>query len=121
MNILERLFRLFQDENRRAKSIGPGTTGHGSPLSAENAVDFVYAGQIMFCNSENVESATYSIEDKILVIQYKGGGSPWSYEPITELQAIDFTKADSKNGWLWDNVRIRGTKHGHRVNARRVR
>ncbi len=44
------------------------------------------------------------------------GESIYGYEPVGLQMARSFFHTSSKGKWVWDNLRIRGTKYGHKVN-----
>lgn len=68
--------------------------------------------------SSNVEGAGFDKETDELVVRYLTG-EYWAYR-VGPIMAADFFQAASKGMWLWDNVRVRGTKHLHRVPARQL-
>lgn len=46
-------------------------------------------------------------------------GPAWRYR-VPEAAALALYHAPSKGTWLWDNVKVRGSVHQHRVPAERV-
>ncbi len=71
-------------------------------------------------SSSNVELMNYDYEKEILYVQFKpknnSGAGVYAYNPVSMAEALSFIKAPSKGGWIWDNLRIRGTALGHRKN-----
>ena len=81
-----------------------------SPLQVDR---FLYDFTPLVVNSSNVVSAQYYNDSNELRIQFKDG-SAYIYEDINTQEALEFAKAFSKGGWVWDYLRIRGTKYGHK-------
>jgi hypothetical protein len=108
---------IYEAEN--PPNVGPGTAGHGTALTPEQVQNFIYQSEFMQVRSSNVRAARYQLEDRALVITYDGG-TTWKYSPIDVAEALSFAQAESKNEWLWANVRIKGTKHAHRKTVTRV-
>lgn len=75
---------------------------------------FVYLGEgVDTPQSSNVAHIQYRIQDDLLVIRFKDG-STYGYEPIFPQEAASLFKSASKGTWVWDNLRIRKTKLGHK-------
>ena len=47
------------------------------------------------------------------MVEFIGGGK-YLYSNISREEALSFATAQSKGSWVWDFLRIRRTKHGHR-------
>lgn len=86
--------------------------GH-TTVSPQEAAAYVYQEQPFFVNSSNVVMSVYYAEEKKMLVEYKGGAS-YLYSNVDEREAISFVQAQSKGGWIWSNLRIRGTKYGHK-------
>jgi hypothetical protein len=110
-----------------AGSLAPGQ----QDLSAENlakwrnlhgdaVAGFVFEGEPLFVHSSNVAMAQYHLAEGKIMIEYLNGEA-WLYGSVSASEALDFAKAQSKGGWLWDNVRVRGTKHDHKKPATQVK
>lgn len=82
-------------------------------LSGNIVEDFVFNEQPMFVNSSNVNSATYYHDSKKLLVEF-GKGERYMYSNISEQEALSFAQAQSKGGWVWSNLRVRGSKTAHR-------
>jgi hypothetical protein len=82
---------------------------------------FIHRGEIMYVYhlSSNVGSIQYSKEDEQMTIQYKWGGV-YLYNNISPTEAYSMVVAASKGIWVWDNLRVRGTKKGHKKPYRRL-
>lgn len=84
---------------------------------------FVHAGIPMVnghdFDSSNVERVHYEIDHSSLFIEYYTG---WLYRywPVNEREAASIFHSRSKGVWVWDNLRRRGTKLGHRKNYQLV-
>jgi hypothetical protein len=106
------------------EDVSPENRARWEKLRDSEAGDFTYNGAILYVHSSNVQSAQYDIESQTLLVAYlpkkNSAGAIWQYDPISEDEAIAFANAHSKGSFLWDVVRVRGTRHGHKVNARRV-
>jgi hypothetical protein len=73
---------------------------------------FVMKGKWLKVNSSNVDSAHFDAPRGILTILYRNG-SYYQYFGVTPDEALDFAAAPSKGQWIWDNLRVRGTKTGY--------
>jgi len=112
-----KLPRLKQPQRREA------------PLGATNAglatlEDFVLFGEVMFVRSSNVTLAQYFPGENKMMVEFHGGRSEmraYLYSDVNEDEAVDFWKADSKGKWVWDNLRVRGTRDQHRKPYVRVK
>lgn len=89
-------------------------------IYSQEIEEFVYEGRILFVHSSNVASAQYFPEDEKLQIEYLSGGV-WLYGQVTISEAVHFAQAPSKGKWLWQHVRIQGTKTGHKKPATKIR
>jgi hypothetical protein len=70
-------------------------------------------------SSSNVAEAAYDRDSGRLLVRYKSGGGGWWYEVGREA-AEAFYAAPSHGGWLWDNVKVRGSRSEHQVPAGRL-
>jgi len=82
-------------------------------LPADEVKGFVYGGDLLFVHSTNVVAAQYDHQNQKMMVQFKGG-KVYLYSSVTEQEAYAFATAQSKGGWVWSYLRIRGTKNGHR-------
>ncbi len=64
-------------------------------------------------DSSNVAEAAYDADASRLLVRFDSGHGHWY--AVSPSQARDFYEAPSKGTWLWDNVRVRGSKTEHRV------
>lgn len=108
--------QVKKQKQHRLHSI-PGRRGTGSgrewKLSAAEVNDFLQSAQTMLVNSSNVAAAQYHWDRKELYVWFKGG-TAYAYSDVTMSEALTFATARSKGSWVWDVLRIRGTKYGHR-------
>lgn len=90
-------------------------------LGADEVADFVYRAQPLFVHSTYMVMGQYFIEEKKFLIEYPDG-EIWAYDPVTEEMAIQFAQAQSKGGWVYDHIRVRGKGniHNHQMNAVQV-
>jgi KTSC domain len=92
------------------------------PAPAPNLDDldgFLHWGQEVAVSSSNVSSARYHRDTLSLVITYLSGDT-WVYDPVSPAEAEAFLLAPSKGRWLWDHVKVRGSRHAHQKNAARA-
>lgn len=89
-------------------------------LPASDVEAFVYEEQPLFVHSTNVAMAQYFFTTKQMMVEFLGGGA-YLYDGVTEDEAIQFAKAPSKGGWVWDNLRVRGSRNKHKKPFRRLR
>ena len=89
-------------------------------VPADQVSRFLYEGAVFPVFSTNVEMAQYDHEKNVLIITFKGG-SQYAYSNVSLQEAIGFAQAGSKGGWVWSNLRIRGTSLGHRKPYKKVR
>lgn len=85
--------------------------------AAADPTDFLLGAAWLDVASSNVARARYDPATETLTIAYQDGRA-WDYDPISAEQAEAFARAESAGTWLWDNVRVRGSRSQHRVNAR---
>jgi hypothetical protein len=88
-------------------------------LENNPAYRFLYKGDVVTgFSSSNVKAFWYDIEKHLLYIQFKDQ-STYEYgarlRGVTTEFALSLFYAKSKGTWVWDNLRIRGTKLGHKV------
>ena len=95
----------------------PRGTGGGT-LDPSEVADFL-AHQWVAVSSSNHVRARWDEEARTLEIQYDDG-STWAYDPVSRDEATDYLLAPSKGTWMWDHVRVRGSKHAHQKNARQI-
>ncbi len=84
--------------------------------------------------SSNVHSYAYSADTGTLFVRFldtikgsgmapsrrAGPGPLYKYYGVTPREFVSLHKAASKGKWVWDKLRIRGTKSGHRKDYRLV-
>lgn len=81
-------------------------------------------------NSSNVHSIAYDVDARQLYVRFQGGrgkrrGGPgplYRYDEVfaDEARALYRARNTSAGGWVWDNLRIRGTVAGHKKTYRLV-
>lgn len=105
--------------NLQHPDVTPENLARRQMLTQGDAEDFLN-GQPLFVHSSNVAMVQYHAADNKMMVEYKDG-SAWLYSPVTLEEAKSFLRRQSKGAWVWDNLRVRGTKHGHKKNAVRIR
>lgn len=89
-------------------------------LSPEEVDGFLDLEQPLFVHSSNVAMVQFFPVEGKMMVEFKNGGA-YMVSPISKDEAQSFVTAQSKGGWYWTNVRVRGTKHGHRKNVVKIR
>lgn len=82
-------------------------------LQDREAADFVYNGSILYVHSSNVAAAQYTIESNQLILSFLNG-SVYVYGDVSEDEAISFAQSMSKGSWVWQNLRVLGSKTAHK-------
>lgn len=126
LNVLGDIF------GRKARKIEPPETGQipttfiireqpqEPPLEFGSADVFLFfeTPHVGF-DSSNVVSFQYFNQEHRLIVGYKGRRPPsevgyYEYLGVTEDEAKQAFMAMSKGGWVWDVLRVRGTRCGHK-------
>lgn len=86
--------------------------------------------QVKTPQSSNVWSFIYDVDTRTLYIRFdapktkanpsKRQGPLYSYSDVGPDVFLSFMKAESKGGFVWDRIRIRGTVSGHRYSYQLV-
>ena len=97
----------------RAQRSDQNTTPDASPVGPEDSNRFLHFNQVISVNSSNVASAQYDRSRQELTLEYENG-SAYVYREVSEAEAQSFLTAPSKGEWVWDNLRVRGSKTAHR-------
>lgn len=96
------------------EDVSPENRARWEKLRDTEAGNFVYNGAILYVHSSNVQAAQYEIETRRLIVSFlpkgKSPGGVYQYRDVTEDEAIGFANAHSKGSWVWDNLRVRGSK-----------
>lgn len=87
--------------------------GKWEGLTGTEIEQFLYDGKVITVNSSNVEAFRYDIEKKRLYVDYLDGSGYW-YDGVPEKIAERAMTMQSKGDFVWDYLRIRGTKTGHK-------
>lgn len=93
-----------------AKATGQKADSGG--LSSDQLDDFLHFGEWLPVQSSNVAAAQYDGETEQLTVEFKDG-SLYQYQQISRAEARSFAMAGSKGGWVWDQLRLRGTVNGY--------
>lgn len=94
-----------------AKATGVNRDGGG--LSSDQLDDFLHFGEWLPVQSSNVAAAQYDGETEQMTVEFKDG-SLYQYQQISLVEARSFAQAGSKGGWVWDQLRMRGTVNGYK-------
>lgn len=98
----------------------PTDTGKWETISAEEVEAYVYKGAALPVHSSNVEHIQYDINKKVLIVSFHGGGQ-YSYQQVSEQEAINFAQAFSKGKFIWDTFRVRGSRTAHKKPYSKIR
>lgn len=86
-----------------------------SPQTLETPRDaldaFLHFGAWLPVSSSNVDEIRYSPDDSTLQIKFKNGNI-YQYDDVSVREAENFANSASKGGWVWDELRLRGTVFG---------
>lgn len=82
-------------------------------IGEEEGGDFLSGGNMIFVNSSNVAGVQYFPEVEKMMVEFIGGGA-YLYSNISLAEARSFLQAQSKGGWVWDYLRVRGSRTAHK-------
>ena len=92
-------------------------SGHET-ISEEESEEFLSGLQPVFVMSSNVAMVQFFPDQGKMMVEFLAKGnkpaSAYLYSQISYNEALSFLQSQSKGGWVWDNLRIRGTKSGHK-------
>lgn len=110
---------------------GPGHLGRlaksdDMEFNEDDVSLFLQGEMVLFVESSNVEYAKYYPNDETLEVGFLAkppDNKPSAYLvlDVSVQEALTFANAESKGRWYWSNVRIRGTKDGHKKTYVRLR
>lgn len=89
-------------------------------LSPAEVDGFLDGMEPLFVHSSNVAMVQFFPDAQKMMVEFKSGAA-YMVSPINRAEAQDFVTAQSKGGWYWTHVRVRGTKYGHKKNVVRLR
>lgn len=85
-------------------------------LPADVVEAFVYSGQPLYVHSTNVKMARYDAASRQLTVAFKDkngrAGGVYLYDDVTEDEAVQFAKYQSKGSYVHDVLIGRGNKPG---------
>ena len=91
----------------------PEEVGKWRTLPANITEAFVYEGELLPVHSSNVAAAQYHLADSKMMVEFLDN-SAYLYSNVTLDEAIQFATAQSKGSWVWDVLRVRGSKTDHK-------
>ena len=97
-------------KSRKAPNLSAENIAKWRELTVQDAQDFI-DGYPFFAHSSNVAMVQYFYQVKQMMVEYKNRRA-YLYKSISVDEALIFFGAFSKGGWVWDNLRIRGTATG---------
>lgn len=108
---------ITQHKGRKIQQDATGRHyGNVNPIGRGEAPDlesFLYGETYSRFASSNVEAIAYDITQQQLYVRFQGGRW-YRYDAVTKQEAGLFWAGYSKGTMVWDILRIRGTKDGHR-------
>ena len=110
----------FAETGRIESDVSSENIAKWRTLGSDEVYGFVWEGDLLPVHSSNVAAAQYFPEDRKMMVEYLGG-SAYLYSSISVDEAIDFAKAQSKGGWIWSVLRVRGSKTRHRKPFTKIR
>lgn len=98
----------------RQRELPPDVTGlPGVPFTGDFEL-WLRTGQWETVSSTNVVAIGYDAAQQLIRIRYKNG-EQWEYGPFNEDMARRLYLTGSKGIWVWDYIKVRGTKDQHQV------
>ncbi len=97
-----------------------GNVARWQNLSGGDVEAFVYDEMLLPVHSTNVKTALYRHDREELEIEFLDGDI-YLYHDISAALALEFAKAQSKGGWVWDRLRVRGSATQHQVKYTKLR
>lgn len=110
----------------------PTTDAYGGGVPDRTIREFsslwIISGKFMIVDSEsdNVYAIAYDVDRSSLFVQFKhwepgmpfgsqnGPGAVYEYKNVSIPEAHSFFRAKSKDDWIWNNLRVRGTWSDHK-------
>lgn len=87
--------------------------GNRNLIPRDEVDEFVNGGYPLFVHSSNVRMAQYFPQDQKMMVEY-GEGAAYLYSGVTQHEALSFAQAQSKGTWVWDHLRVRGSRTAHK-------
>lgn len=102
-------------DRKQAEKESPEEAREKQIKEDELADDFnrFMSGKFVSVSSSNVNAIAYFPESYYLEIEYHDG-TYYGYFDVSSEEAANLFRSGSKGGWVWDHLRIRGTKLGFR-------
>lgn len=72
----------------------------------------LFAGKVIGVSSSNVSWIQYDKANERLFVGYQNLGI-YAYYPVSSQEAAHLLFAPSKGKWIWDHIRVRGSKTDH--------
>lgn len=86
---------------------------------AQNEHEWLHSGKWIKANSSNPsdpysEELRWDNEAELLYVRHPNG-RVWKYGPVTKNMAEELIFSPSPGGWIWDHIRVRGSRSAHQV------
>lgn len=89
-----------------------GAPKSDSPSKWEDELSGYLGGEEKSVSSSNVTSSKYDRQHGYMELGFVNGAR-YGYHDVSPTEATNFLSAKSKGGWVWDNLRRRGTVFGY--------
>jgi len=89
-------------------------------LSGDEVERFVYDQAPLVVHSSNVRLVQYFLDAQQLMVEFRRGAA-YLYSNVTEQEALALAQAPSKGGFVWDYLRVRGSRTAHQKPYVRLR
>lgn len=86
--------------------------GH-EKVGEQEAEEFMEGTTPLFVMSSNVAMVQYHPDEEKMMVEFLNG-SAYLYSNISRDEAESFLVSHSKGGWIWSNLRVRGSRTAHR-------
>lgn len=117
-------------KGHRGMALGTSEAGKGNTSKANRekwkyttdafVEGFLLDADLFPVHSTNVAIAQYHHETNQLMLEFLNGAA-YLYSNVTIDEAFDFARAPSKGIWVWNNLRVRGSKTGYKKPYVRLR
>lgn len=89
-------------------------------LSYSEVEAFIHEQSPLYVNSSNVAFVQYHKDEEKMMVEFLNG-SAYLYSSVSPKEALEFAQAQSKGGFVWSRLRVRGSKTAHRKPYSRIR
>jgi len=109
----------FATSGKTEADLSPENVAKWRSLTKEEAEGFLN-GEILFVHSSNVAAMQWHEETSQLMVEFLNG-SAYLYDNCDERIAVEALNSFSKGNFIWNEMRVRGSKTAHKRPYRRLR